>query len=210
MSHSQLWSNDRLAGQISFLVEIDKLKGVLRKTFLMDKSRLENTAEHSWHVSLMAIVLQEHANNPAVDLNRVIRMLLLHDLVEIDAGDTFAYDTQGYLDKEEREQAAANRLFGLLPEDQRGEWMKLWREFEDGETYEAQYAAALDRLQPVIHNYYTGGVSWKNNGIVRSQVLKRLAPIRQVSDTLWEFTLEIVQRSIEQGILGEDPIMKER
>lgn len=213
MSHSQSpvepWGNDRLSGQISFLVEIDKLKGVLRKTFLMDKSRLENTAEHSWHVSLMAIVLQEHANNPAVDLNHVIRMLLLHDLVEIDAGDTFAYDTQGYLDKEEREQAAANRLFGLLPEDQREEWMKLWREFEDGQTYESQYAAALDRLHPVIHNYYTGGVSWKKHGIVRSQVLKRLAPVELVSDTLWNFTLDIVQRSIEQGMLLEDPTLEE-
>lgn len=209
MSHSQTWINDRLSGQISFLVEIDKLKGVLRKTFLMDKSRLENTAEHSWHVSLMAIVLQEHANNPAINLNHVIQMLLLHDLVEIDAGDTFAYDTQGYLDKEEREQAAANRLFGLLPEDQRGEWIVLWREFEDGDTYEAQYAAAIDRLQPVIHNYYTGGVSWKSNGIVRSQVLKRLAPVRQVSEALWEFSLAIIQSSIEQGILLEDPIVEE-
>lgn len=208
MPQSQPWSHERLAGQISFLVEIDKLKGVLRKTFLMDKSRLENTAEHSWHVSLMAIVLQEHANNSAVDLNRVIRMLLLHDLVEIDAGDTFAYDTQGYMDKEEREQAAAMRLFGLLPEDQREEWMKLWREFEDGETYEAQYAAALDRLQPVIHNYYTGGVSWKRHGITRAQVLKRLEPVRLVSETLWEFTLEIVQRSIDQELLLDDPLVK--
>lgn len=208
MPQSQPWSHERLAGQISFLVEIDKLKGVLRKTFLMDKSRLENTAEHSWHVSLMAIVLQEHANNSAVDLNRVIRMLLLHDLVEIDAGDTFAYDTQGYMDKEEREQAAAMRLFGLLPEDQREEWMKLWREFEDGETYESQYAAALDRLQPVIHNYYTGGVSWKRHGITRAQVLKRLEPVRLVSETLWEFTLEIVQRSIEQELLLDDPLVK--
>jgi putative hydrolase of HD superfamily len=206
---SEPWNNARLSGQISFLVEIDKLKSVLRKTFLMDKSRLENTAEHSWHVSLMAIVLQEHANVPLMDLNRVIRMLLLHDLVEIDAGDTFAYDTQGYLDKEERESAAATRLFGMLPEDQRGEWLDLWREFEDGETYESQYAAALDRLHPVIHNYYTGGVSWLANGIVRSQVIKRLAPVQMVSETLWEFTLDILQRSIDQGILLDDPISEE-
>jgi putative hydrolase of HD superfamily len=209
MSMSEPWNNARLSGQISFLVEIDKLKSVLRKTFLMDKSRLENTAEHSWHVSLMAIVLQEHAKDPLMDLNRVIRMLLLHDLVEIDAGDTFAYDTQGYLDKEERESAAATRLFGMLPEDQRGEWLDLWREFEDGETYESQYAAALDRLHPVIHNYYTGGVSWLQNGIVRSQVIKRLAPVQMVSETLWEFTLDILQRSIDQGILLDNPISEE-
>jgi putative hydrolase of HD superfamily len=206
---SEQWNNARLASQISFLVEIDKLKKVLRKTFLMDRSRLENTAEHSWHVSVMAIVLQEHANDLQLDLNRVIRLLLLHDLVEIDAGDTFAYDTQGYLDKEERENAAAKRLFGLLPDDQRDTWMELWREFEDGETYEAKYAGAIDRLQPVIHNYYTGGVSWRENGIVRSQVLKRLAPVQLVSETLWNFTLDILQRAIDQGILLDDPITEE-
>ncbi|WP_239614568.1 HD domain-containing protein [Cohnella mopanensis] len=207
---TDLWiDNERLTKQISFLVEIDKLKTVLRKTFLIDKSRLENTAEHSWHVSLMAVVLLEHANEPSLDLNRIIRMLLLHDLVEIDAGDTFAYDSQGYLDKEEREQAAAARLFGMLPDDVKGEWMTLWREFEDGTTREAKYAAALDRLQPVIHNHYTGGVSWKKNGIVRSQVLKRLDPVRETSDTLWKFAQEIIQRSIDMGILFDDPTAKE-
>jgi putative hydrolase of HD superfamily len=207
---SDTWiNNNRLTAQISFLVEIDKLKNVLRKTFIMDGSRLENTAEHSWNVSLMAIVLMEHANDTSLDLNRVIRMLLLHDLVEIDAGDTFAYDTQGYLDKEERENAAARRLFGILPEDQRGEWMDLWREFEDGVTYESKYAAALDRLHPVINNHYTGGASWQKNGIVRSQVLKRLAPVKEVSDTLWSFALEILQKSIDQGILLDDPIAEE-
>jgi putative hydrolase of HD superfamily len=200
---------ERLNGQISFLLEIDKLKNVLRKTFLIDKSRLENTAEHSWHVSLMAVVLLEHVNDPSLDLNRVIRMLLLHDLVEIDAGDTFAYDTQGYLDKEERENAAARRLFGLLPEDQHREWLALWREFEDGMTYESKYAAALDRLQPVIHNHYTGGVSWQKNGIMRSQVLKRLAPVKEVSDTLWNFALDVLQRSVDQGILQDDPVTEE-
>jgi putative hydrolase of HD superfamily len=201
--------NERLISQISFLLEIDKLKNVLRKTFLIDKSRLENTAEHSWHVSLMAVVLLEHANDPSLDLNHVIRMLLLHDIVEIDAGDTFAYDTQGYLDKEERENAAATRLFGLLPEDQRGEWMELWREFEEGMTYESKYAAALDRLQPVIHNHYTGGVSWQKNGITRSQVMKRLAPVKEVSDTLWKFTIDVLQSSIDQGILLDDPVAEE-
>lgn len=202
-------NNERLTGQISFLIEVDKLKTVLRKTFIMDKSRLENTAEHSWHVSLMAVVLLEHANDPTLDLHRVIRMLLLHDLVEIDAGDTFAYDAQGYLDKAEKETAAARRLFGLLPEDQQGEWMALWREFEDGETYESKYAAALDRLQPVIHNHYTGGVSWLKHGIVRSQVLKRLDPVREASDTLWSFAKDMIQKSIDQGILLDDPTTEE-
>ncbi|QTH45430.1 HD domain-containing protein [Cohnella sp. LGH] len=197
--------NDRLSAQLAFLVEIDKLKSVLRKTYLIDKSRLENSAEHSWHVALWSMLMLEHANDPSLDLHRVVRMLLLHDLVEIDAGDTFAYDTQGYEDKEERENAAAARLFGLLPDDQREEWITLWREFEDGETAEAKYAAALDRLQPIIHNHYTGGVSWRKNGIVRSQVLKRLDPVKQVSETLWAFTQEILQKSIDQGILLDDP-----
>ncbi|TVY02384.1 HD domain-containing protein [Cohnella terricola] len=198
-------NNERLTGQIAFLVEIDKLKTVLRQTFLIDGSRRENSAEHSWHVSLMAVLMAEHADNPALDLSRVVRMLLLHDLVEIDAGDTFAYDTLGYKDKEEREKAAARRLFGMLPPDQREEWTALWREFEDGETPEAKYAAALDRLQPVIHNHYTGGVSWRKNGIVKSQVLRRLQPVREVSETLWQFASDLLDQSVEQGILLNDP-----
>jgi len=207
---NDLWiENERLSAQLSFLVEIDKLKSVLRKTYLIDGSRLENSAEHSWHVALWSMLMLEHANDPSLDLNRVIRLLLLHDLVEIDAGDTFAYDTQGYRDKEEREKAAAARLFGLLPDDQRDEWMTLWREFEDGLTPEAKYAGALDRLQPVIHNFSTGGVSWKKNGIVRSQVLKRLEPVRETSETLWAFTLEIVQKSIDGGLLKDDPVNEE-
>ncbi|MFD0674936.1 HD family hydrolase [Cohnella sp. GCM10027633] len=202
---TNLWNNDRLHGQIAFIAEIDKLKGVLRKTLILDKSRLENTAEHSWQASVIAMVLFEHANEPGLDLYRIVRMLLVHDIVEIDAGDTFAYDSQGYEDKEEREQAAANRLFGLLPDDQRDEWMTLWREFEDGVTTEARYAAAIDRLHPVINNYYTGGYSWLKHGVVRSQVLKRLSVVATVSDTLWQFTQDLLQRSVEQGLLLDDP-----
>ncbi|KIL35668.1 phosphohydrolase [Cohnella kolymensis] len=198
------WNNKRLTRQIEFLVEVDKLKSVTRRTFLIDKSRNENVAEHSWHISLMALLMKEHADNLDMDLYRVIRMLLLHDLVEIDAGDTFAYDAEGYLDKEERENAAAQRLFGILPDDQRNEWMALWREFEDGITYESRYAAAIDRLHPVIHNYYTGGESWQKNRIFRSQVMKRMAPIETVSETLWTFTLELLQRAVDKGILLDD------
>lgn len=196
---------DRLHGQIAFVAEIDKLKGVLRKTLILDKSRFENTAEHSWHASVIAMVLFEHVNEPGLDLNRIVRMLLLHDIVEIDAGDTFAYDAHGYEDKAEREQEAANRLFGLLPDDQRDAWMRLWREFEDGETTEARYAAAIDRLHPVINNFYTGGFSWLKNGIVRSQVVKRVSVVQTVSDTLWQFTLDLLQRAVDQGLLLDDP-----
>ncbi|MFC5700107.1 HD family hydrolase [Cohnella faecalis] len=198
------WSNERLSRQIAFITEIDKLKTVLRHSYLMDGSRRENTAEHSWHVSVIAMALLEHAGDPAPDLNRVIKLLLLHDLVEIDAGDTFAYDDKGYADKEERENAAARRLFGILPDDQRDEWLALWREFEDGVTIESRYAAALDRLHPVIHNYYTGGVSWKKNGIVRAQVIRRLDPLRTVSEPLWHFALDMLERAVALGLLLDD------
>lgn len=199
------WNTDRLRGQIAFVAEIDKLKNVLRKTLILDGSRLENTAEHSWHVAVMAQLLIEHANEPGLDANRIVRMLLLHDLVEIDAGDTFAYDAQGYEDKAEREQAAANRLFGLLPADQRDEWMRLWREFEDGETTEARFAAAIDRLHPVINNFHTGGHSWLKHGVRRSQVVKRLSIVSTVSEPLWQYTLDLLRQSVERGILLDDP-----
>lgn len=199
------WDNERISRQIAFIAEIDKLKGVLRQSLIMDGSRRENTAEHSWHISVFAMLMLEHTTEPRPDLDRVIRMLLLHDIVEVDAGDTFAYDTVGYEDKEAREQAAADRLFGLLPEDQREEWMRLWREFEAGETAESRYANAIDRLLPLVHNYYTGGVSWQRNGIVRSQVVRRIAPVEGISPPLWQFAMELLDRAIGKGILLEDP-----
>ncbi|WP_276357991.1 HD domain-containing protein [Cohnella caldifontis] len=200
----EVWNNDRLSGQIAFIKEIDKLKGVLRQTLIMDGSRRENTAEHSWNIAVFAMLMHEYTESPRPDLNRVIRMLLLHDIVEVDAGDTFAYDTVGYEDKEERELAAANRLFGLLPEDQREEWMGLWREFEDVATPESRYANAIDRLLPLLHNYYTGGNSWVRHGIVRSQVIRRIAPVETIAPALWSFAMELLDRAVKQGILKED------
>jgi putative hydrolases of HD superfamily len=198
------WINERLSGQIAFIAEIDKLKGILRQTLIMDGSRRENTAEHSWHISVFAMLMHEYTEEPRPDINRVIKMLLLHDIVEVDAGDTFAYDSAGYLDKEEREQAAARRLFGLLPEDQREEWTSIWREFEAVETAEARYANAVDRLLPLLHNYYTGGASWVRNGIVRSQVIRRIAPVEKISPPMWHFAMELLNRAVEKGILQED------
>jgi len=200
------WDNERITRQIAFIAEIDKLKGVLRQSLIMDGSRRENTAEHSWHISVFALLMLEHTVKPHPDIDRVIRMLLLHDIVEVDAGDTFAYDAVGYEDKEAREQAAANRLFGMLPEDQRGEWVQMWREFETGETAEARYANAIDRLLPLVHNYYTGGVSWQRNGIVRSQVVRRIAPVERISPPLWQFAMDLLDRAIGKGILLEDTI----
>lgn len=205
----EYWLNERISGQIAFIAEIDKLKGVLRQTLIMDGSRRENTAEHSWNISVFAMLMHEHTEEPRPNLDRVVRMLLLHDIVEVDAGDTFAYDTDGYVDKEDREMAAANRLYGMLPEDQRDEWMAVWREFEAGETVEARYANAVDRLLPLVHNYYTGGVSWVRNGIARSQVVRRIAPVETVSAPMWQFAMELLDRAVEKGILREDVPVQE-
>jgi putative hydrolases of HD superfamily len=198
------WIDERLTRQISFIAEIDKLKGVLRRTRIMDGTRYENTAEHSWNIAVFAMLMVEYTENQRPNLDRVVRMLLIHDIVEIDAGDTFAYDSVGYEDKEEREQAAARRIFGLLPDDQRDEWTELWREFEDIETKEARYANAMDRLLPLVHNYYTGGASWMKHGIVRSQVVRRIAPVETVCPQLWRFAMELLDRAVEKGILKPD------
>jgi len=146
----------RLLQQMQFVVEIDKLKRVLRQTLLTDGSRRENSAEHSWHIALMAILLSEYATEP-IDILRVVKMLLLHDLVEIDAGDTFCYDDRGHESKAEREMQAADRLFSLLPPDQASEFRALWDEFEAQETADAQFASTLDRLQPLLNNHQTQG-----------------------------------------------------
>lgn len=188
--------------RIEFLVEIDKLKRVERRTKIMSGDRLENDAEHTWHLAMMALILQGHAN-AEVDLLKVLRMLLVHDLVEIDAGDTFAYDTKGNEDKFEREMKAAKRIFGLLPEEQASELMELWLEFERKETQEAKFAGALDRLQPLIHNHHNKGDTWQKYGITSGQVLSRNREIADASDTLWEFAQQLVRKSVDQGMLQE-------
>ncbi|MBP1973094.1 HD domain-containing protein [Cohnella thailandensis] len=197
----ETWGMARLDRQIAFLMEIDRLKTVLRRTLITDRSRRENTAEHSWHITLMAMTLHEYTADPKPDLNHTIKLLLVHDIVEIDAGDTFAYDVQGYTDKEAREQEAANRIFGLLPEDQASELMALWREFEEMRTPEAIFAAAIDRLQPMLHNYYTEGFSWKENGIRLSQALKRIDFVDRVSPVLSSFIKDLLQRAQVKGFL---------
>ncbi|WJH35481.1 HD domain-containing protein [Paenibacillus sp. CC-CFT747] len=194
---------DRLAQQIQFVVEIDKLKQVVRRARLMDDSRYENDAEHSWHQAAMAMVLAEHANDAQVDRFRVMRMLVIHDLVEIDAGDTFAYDVTGHLDKAEREQKAADRLFGMLPPDQAQELRGLWDEFEERVTPEARFAAALDRFQPLLHNYHTQGHTWKKFGITAEMVLSRNASIAEGSEALWAYARRLIEESVEKGYLPE-------
>ena len=192
----------RLERQLWFLLEIDQLKGVLRRTTLLDRSRQENSAEHSWHLGMMAVILAEHAGQPGIDLVRVIKMVLVHDVVEVDAGDTFVYDEEANRDKEEREQRAAERLFGLLPEDQGSELWALWEEFEARRSPEARFAAALDRLQPVLLNVHTQGSSWRRNGIRSHQVLERNRLINDGSPPLWEHVRRLIDEAVAEGWLA--------
>jgi putative hydrolases of HD superfamily len=191
----------RLAQQIQFIIEIDKLKQVLRQTLLTDGSRQENSAEHSWHIAIMAIVLAEYASE-AIDVLRVIKMLLIHDLVEIDAGDTFCYDLKGNEDKAAREALAATRLFGLLPEEQGVELRSLWEEFEAQETPNARFAAALDRIQPLLHNQQTQGGTWRIHGIARDQVLRRMHPVVDGAPALWPLVEKVIEDSVKAGYLS--------
>ncbi len=195
--------DERLFRQLRFLVEIDRLKGVLRRTYLVGAERLENSAEHSWHLAVACMVLAEHADEP-VDILRALKMVLVHDLVEIDAGDTYAYDPAAHVDKAEREQRAAERIFGLLPEEQGQEFHALWQEFEARETPEARFANALDRLIPLLHSIHTGGRSWRQGQVVRSQVARRLAPIREVSTALGEAAEALLRWAVDQGLLPDD------
>jgi putative hydrolase of HD superfamily len=194
---------ERFSKQIDFIVEIDKLKQIERQSALCDGSRQENVTEHSWHISLMAILLSEYANNLDIDKLKVIKMLLIHDLVEIYAGDTFAYDRVGNSHKEKREREAAKRIFGLLPDDQKEEFHSLWEEFESMVTPEAQFASALDKLQPLILSHNNKGWSWKKHSIVSSQIVDSKKDISKGSEDLWEFAKKLIQNSIDSGFLVE-------
>lgn len=186
--------------QIVFIKEIDKLKYILRKSKLFNSNRHENDAEHSWHLALMAMVLVEHADEP-VNMSKVIKMLLIHDLVEIDAGDVFLFDTPTRLDNVSAETAAAERIFGLLPEDQGQEIMELWREFEIAQSLEARFAHALDRLEPVLQNTSNKGGSWKEFNISQDQVIEKNSCIHQGSQSLWTFAESLIKECFQ----NEDP-----
>lgn len=194
---------NRFKQQMKFLVEADKMKTIMRQTLLIDKSRRENDAEHSWHFALMAMVLFEYAYSPKVDMLRVLKMALIHDLVEVYAGDTFAYDDVGYEDKLRREEEAANKLFGLLPDDQGKEYRALWEEFDEMQTPDAIYASAIDRLQPLVNNYLTDGHTWSFPGVDSSKVYKRASTIKEALPELWGFVDHMIQDSIKRGLLKE-------
>ncbi|AGA69653.1 putative HD superfamily hydrolase [Desulfitobacterium dichloroeliminans LMG P-21439] len=193
--------SERMEKQIQFIVTIDELKNITRQSVTIRDRRHENDAEHSWHLAMMAMILSEYAEDKNVDIFRVIKMVLIHDLVEIYAGDTYCYDEKGYEDKDEREQEAANRLFNMLPEDQAQKMMALWREFEEMETEEAAYAATLDRFQPLLLNYNTDGHTWQRPGITSAKVLKRTAVAKARVPQLYEYIERLIQSSIERGFL---------
>ena len=193
----------RLEKQIAFLTEVDKEKNIFRQTYPADGKRKENDAEHSWHLALAAVLLKEHMKEDA-DLGRVMTMVLIHDLVEIDAGDTYAYDTEGAATKREREVKAADRIFGILPEDQGTYLRELWDEFEAYETAEAKYAHLLDNFQPLMLNDASDGKSWEEHGVHKSQVCRRNARIPETSEIVWEKMLEIMDKHIEKGHLQAD------
>ena len=194
---------ERLEKQMEFILEVDKVKKIVRQTYLSDASRKENDAEHSWHLALMAVLLKEYSNEE-VDLAKVIPMVLIHDLVEIDAGDTYAYDEAGAKTKRERETKAADRIFGLLPSDQ-GTWLReLWEEFEAYETAEAKFAHVLDNCQPLFLNDASNGKSWEEHQVKKSQIYKRNRKTGEGSEVIWEYMKELVDKHIALGHVIND------
>ena len=189
---------ERLARQIAFLIECDRLKDIVRQTLNAHSGRPENDAEHSWALCLFVMTLAEHSNTP-IDVLRVMKMLLIHDIVEIDAGDTFAYDTARLVDQHEREAVAANRLFGLLPDDQSAEFRALWDEFEDRQTADARFAHAIDRCQAMLLNCLSKGVTWSRHNVRLDQIRARNAPIGDGSAALWTHMSHLLDEAVRAG-----------
>lgn len=194
---------ERLKKQMEFILEVDKLKKIMRQTYLSDESRKENDAEHSWHLALMACILKEYSNED-IKLDKTIFMVLIHDLVEIDAGDTYAYDEKGYETKRQREELAAERVFGLLPEDQAKELRDLWEEFEECKTPEAKFANTLDKIQPLMLNDATDGRAWREHEVAVSKVLKRNEYTKDGSDDLWNYAYELIMNNVKKHNLMDD------
>lgn len=200
MSHPD--SSERLEQQFHFLREIDRLKSIERQNILADSSRRENSAEHSWHLAVLALCLAEHAAAPGVDLFKVVRMLLIHDIVEIDAGDAFLHEPGALAAQAAKEEAAAERLFGLLPEDQRDEWIALWHEFEARLSPESVLAHAFDRVQPALLHEATGGVIWQRYGTTHQQIQDKMRVVQEASPPLWERVQAIIARARAAGRFG--------
>lgn len=191
---------ENLLKQIEFIKEIDKVKYILRKTKLFNSDRNENDAEHSWHLAIMAIVLMEHSNE-TIDILKVVKMLLIHDIVEIDAGDTFIYDTKKSHENTDEERLAANRIFGILPQQQAKELIAIWEEFEAGKTEEAKFARAMDRLEPLLQNASNDGGTWREFNVNYDKVQEKKSIIKEGSSTIWNFAEHLINESVEKGIL---------
>ena len=195
-------ADERLHKQVEFILEIDKLKTIVRQSYLIHAERQENSAEHSWHVAVMALLLAEYAEEQ-LELSRILQMLLIHDIVEIDAGDTYCYDEVDKLEKAKREQQAAQRIFGLLPHDQSEKLYALWQEFEAGSSREAQCANAVDRFMPILHNYYTQGKSWRAHGVTKEKVIAHNRRIQHFSPRLWQWLNCLLEDAVAKGYLLE-------
>ena len=194
--------DDRLRKQMEFALEIDKEKNVFRQTHLSGKGRNENDAEHAWHMAIMAYLLKEYSNSE-IDISRVMIMCLIHDIVEIDAGDTYAYDKEGLATQKEREDAAKERIFSILPEDQKKELTALFDEFEENKTPESKFAHAMDNLQPLMLNNSNGGGDWREHGVTKEQVYGRQSKTREGSEKLYELTDQIIREHISKGNIKE-------
>lgn len=190
---------ERMEKQFSFILEADKEKMIGRQTYLTGAVRKENDAEHAWHLALMTILLQEYANEP-IDVLKTVTMVLLHDIVEIDAGDTYAYDDKAKESQKVREELAAKRIYGMLPEDQAEKLYAIWREFEERKTPEAKFARAMDNIQPMMLNHATDGKAWEEHGVHIDQILKRNQPTPEGSEVLWEYAKEhFLEPNVEIG-----------
>ena len=195
--------DERLKKQMEFALEMDKEKGIGRQTYILNALRKENDAEHGWHLGLMTILLAEYANEK-IDVSRTVEMVTIHDVVEIDAGDTYAYDDVGNATKAEREQKAANRIFGILPEEQGEYFMDLWLEFEAASTPEAKFATAIDSVQPVMLNNASNGLAWREHGVAASKVQERaLKKIKPGSEKLYEMVMDIIAENVKKGNLKD-------
>lgn len=195
-------TSDRLRRQLAFIVEIDKAKSILRNSLVIEEGRRENDAEHAWHLAVMARLLAEYAREE-IDVDRVIQMLLVHDLVEIDAGDAFVYDAAAREMQAEKERAAADRIFGLLPPDQAAALRAAWEEFEARQTPESKFAFALDRLQPLLLNFHTQGHAWRKHGVQRAQVMAVNASIANGAPELWKYARGLIDEAVRRGYLAE-------
>lgn len=196
--------NTRLENQLSFFIEIDKVKNIYRKSLLFDKGRFENDAEHSWTIAIMVILLREYANFP-VDIEKTVLMLLIHDIVEIDAGDTFLYAADRK-DAHIKEEKAAERIFGILPEEQKEKLLNIWKEFEERKTNEAKFASVFDRLEPLLQNYITEGFTWKKNGVTYDMVYEVNKHVAEGSKEIWEFICALLDSAVKKGYL---PVKKQ-